>query len=124
MNTIVDGNHTFEIVESVPPGYMIWNIGKNMVDGYLPLCRPARRQPFPGGRDIDVDSLKAIKIDGAQDILAAIGRGQETLEDMKRYVKRYRNSKTSWVRHRIELYKKAIPIMEQIRGIENLSKWI
>lgn len=121
MNTLTHKGHVFEIVEEVPPGYMIWNIGKNMIDGYLPLCRLSERQPFPGGRSIDADTLKAIKIDGAQDILAAVGWGEETLEEMERYVKRYRNSKTERVRFLIERYEKAIPIMRKIKGIENLT---
>ena len=71
--TITHGGHTFELVDHIPQGYTIWNIGKNMIDGYLPLCRLAYFQPFPGARNIEVDTLKAIKCDGAQVILAAIG---------------------------------------------------
>ena len=48
---------TYEIVEAVPRGYMIWNIGSNAPEGYLPLCRPAQFQRFPGGRDIDPNTL-------------------------------------------------------------------
>ena len=33
--TITDGKDTFELVDYVPLGYRIWNIGKNMIDGYL-----------------------------------------------------------------------------------------
>ena len=61
--------HTFQLVDFVPFGYEIWNIGKNMPKGYLPLCRLSAYQPFPGGRNIEVDRLKAIKIKGAQLIL-------------------------------------------------------
>lgn len=117
------GTCTYEIVEEISLGYMIWNIGKNAPEGYLPLCRPAQYQPYPGSRNIDPDSLKAIKIDGAETILAAIGRGQETLPEMEQYVKRCRNSKTDWVQRRVALYRKAIPIMRKIKGIENLRKW-
>lgn len=115
--------HTYEVVEEIPLGYLIWNIGHCAPEGYLPLCRPAAHQPFPGGRSIDPDTLKAIKIDGAEDILAAVGHGQDTLPEMERYVRRYRNSKTEWVQHRVALYRKAIPIMRKIKGIENLVKW-
>ena len=73
MQTIKSGEHVFEIVDKVPCGYMIWNIGTNMVDGYLPLCRLKAAQPFQGGREIEVDTLKAIKVDGAQIILDVIG---------------------------------------------------
>ena len=47
--------HTFEVVEEVPLGYEIWNIGKNMIDGYLPLCRLSSQQAFPGGRSIEAE---------------------------------------------------------------------
>ena len=91
MEKIICGKHTFEIIDSVPPGYEIWNIGKNMIDGYLPLCRLALKQRFPGGRAIDVDSLKAIKTDGAQIILAAVGYGPKTPETMERYIRKHNN---------------------------------
>lgn len=40
--TITNNGDTFELVDRVPRGYLIWNIGKNMVDGYLPLSQQAR----------------------------------------------------------------------------------
>ena len=91
MEKIICGKHIFEIIDSVPPGYEIWNIGKNMIDGYLPLCRLALKQRFPGGRAIDVESLKAIKTDGAQIILAAVGYGPKTPETMERYIMKHNN---------------------------------
>lgn len=111
---------TYEVVDFVPLGYTIWNIGRNAPNGYLPLCRIAANQPFPGARNIEADTLKAIKVDGAKDILAAIGHGQDTLPAMEQYVKRYKNSKTDYVQHRVALYQKAIPVMQKIKGIENL----
>lgn len=42
METITTGTfypHTFEIVEKIPSGFFIWNIGENMKrDDYIPLC--------------------------------------------------------------------------------------
>ena len=69
------GEDVFELVNEVPLGYTVWNIGcksngGHMTDGYLPLCRMKRDQPFEGGRAIEPDTLKAIKIEGAQTILA------------------------------------------------------
>ena len=32
--------YTFRLVDHIPLGYIIWNIGKHhMPEGYLPLCR-------------------------------------------------------------------------------------
>lgn len=53
--------HTYEIVNAVPLGYTVWNIGHPVAGEYLPLCRLSQHQPFPGGQSIDVDSLKAIR---------------------------------------------------------------
>ena len=109
--TISDNQHTFEIVERVPMGYQIWNIGKNMIDGYLPLCRVIH-----GTFSIEPETLKAIKIDGAQKILAAIGGGQDTIEAMEKYIKRYRNAKPgTWSYRQVKRMKEALPIMRQIK---------
>lgn len=29
--------YRYEVVDKVPPGYMVWNIGSNGPDGYIPL---------------------------------------------------------------------------------------
>ena len=66
--------YTFRLVDHIPLGYIIWNIGKHhMPEGYLPLCRLSLFQPFPGGRNIEVETLRAMKFDGAHIILDAIG---------------------------------------------------
>lgn len=113
---ITDGKNKFEIVDFVPMGYQIWNIGKNMIDGYLPLCRLKNPQPFEGCMEIETETLKAIKIDEAQIILAAVGGGQNTPEKMKRYIKRYGNAKPgTFGRSQAERMKKALPYMEKIK---------
>lgn len=63
---------TYEVVTEPPLGYIIWNIGDNAPEGYLPFCRLKFMQPFEGGREIESDTLKAMKCDGAREILAAI----------------------------------------------------
>ena len=113
--TITNHGHTFELVDRVPRGYFVWNIGKNMIDGYLPLCRLAYFQPFPGGRNIEVETLKAIKCEGAQTILAAIGYGPETPDQMERYIEKH-SGESSCGRHAtaVKRMKKALPLMRQI----------
>ena len=52
----------FEIVEKVPAGFFVWNIGDNMgLDEYIPICKdlhPEDKENF----EIDTTSLKAIKL--------------------------------------------------------------
>ena len=49
----------FEIVEKIPAGFFIWNIGDNMGhDEYIPLCKDLHKEDF----EIDTTDLKAIKL--------------------------------------------------------------
>lgn len=111
MATIKSGNHIFEIVESVPAGYSIWNIGKNMIDGYLPLCEDA------GNYNVNTDTLKAIKIEGAQTILAAAGfsKTTNTVNGMEAYIKRNRNAKGAWARYKRDKMMAALPILKNVK---------
>ena len=111
MKTITHNSREFELVDSVPHGYEVWNIGKNMIDGYLPLCRITAVQPFPGGRSIETHTLKAIKTDSAQIILAAMSIGPKTVKEMERYIEKHPNK---WGVDRME---KALPYMRQIKGL-------
>lgn len=110
MEKIISGNHEFEIVDFVPYGYKIWNIGKNMIDGYLPLV-------ITGGYDgcQVIGVKKAIKIEGAQTILAAMGNGQKNIKEMEDYIKEYSNSDEEIKINQIKRFEKALPIMRQIK---------
>ena len=105
--------HNFDVVDEVPCGYQIWNIGKNMIDGYLPFCRLCSRQPFPGGQSIETDTLKAMKVDGAQTILAAVGYGPDTVKGMEDHIAKYAQRKP----HECNKMKVALPYMKQIKGL-------
>jgi len=113
MNTITSCEHIFEVIEKVPYGYQIWNIGKNMVEGYLPFCRLLAQQPFAGGRSIETDTLKAMKVDGAQIILDAVGYGPCTIKEMEDHIAKYSKRKP----HECNKIKAALPYMKQINGM-------
>lgn len=114
--TIVSGNYTFTIVDEVPLGYEIWNIGKHMVDGYLPFCRI-----LPGeGRRVEIDTLKAIKTEGAQTILAAIGAGHKTIAEMESFIEENRDKHPlTWEYAQVQKMYKALPFMRQLRWPTN-----
>lgn len=113
--SIVCIGRVFELVDFIPLGYEIWNIGEHMPDGYLPLCRLKAVQPFPGGREIEPNTLKAIKLDGAQTVLQAAALGLGTIEKAEKYLKKHRNAKPGdseeWI---VQCVKAALPIMRQI----------
>lgn len=103
----------FEIVDHVPLGYSVWNIGSHMPEGWLPLCRLAARQPFEGAMDVDVESLKAIRCEGAQTILAAVGFGPDTIDEMRTYIKKHEGDKSK--EYILERMRKALPYMRQLK---------
>ena len=105
----VDGD-VFEIVEEFPLGYSIWNIGSNMPDGYLPLCRPAWPHPFEGARNIDPESLKCMKMPEAQQILKVAHHGS-TLKELKLFIAKNKNKKQ--FQNQIAEVEKVIPILEK-----------
>ena len=114
MEYIQNGNHLFEIVKSVPKNYFIWNIGKNMTDGYLPLCEwmyPENPDDF----SINTETLKAVRCADAQVVLRAIGGGQNTIQKMERYIKRYSNSKRMGTQQRVSRMKEAVKILYTIQ---------
>ena len=109
------GEDVFEIVDEVPIGYRIWNIGDNMAPGYVPFCRLKRIQPFEGGRDIETETMKAIKCEGAKEIMSAASLGFCTLDSMEAFVKRYRNSKSKVLQNQISRCNKALPFMRKLK---------
>ena len=109
--------YTFRLVDSVPPGHMIWNIGKlHMPEDYLPLCKLSFFQPYPGGRSIDVETLLAIKTNGAHIILDAIGYGPHTPDEMEKYIEKHKAAKPGSCRYEeVKRMKAALPYMRKIR---------
>lgn len=75
---ITKAEHTFEVVDRYPLGYVIWNIPNDEPKDYLPLCRLSTHQPFQGGRCIETDTLKALRCEGVNELLGAVGVGLNT----------------------------------------------
>lgn len=109
-------SNTFELVDYIPPGYRVWNIGENMADGYLPLCKLQATQPFPGAQFIESHTLKAIQCEGAQVILDAIGYGPETPDEMEKYIRKHQNAKPgSKYEIPVSAMKRALPLMRKLK---------
>ena len=108
--------HVFRIVnDPCYPAYKIWNIGKHMPDGYLPMSRMKQVQPFDGVEEIDTDTLHAIRTDGAQDILNALGFGPETSAEMTAYVEGIEDGRIDRrFAYAAELMQKAIPWLKKL----------
>lgn len=108
--------HKYEEVRTIPRGYDIWNIGDHAPPGYIPLCRLKAIQPFEGCREIEPDTLKAIKTEGAKIIMQAAGRlTKDTPETWRRYIKRYENSRSACTQERIKRMRRALPYLEKLK---------
>ena len=101
VKTIVDEHHSFQVVDKVPLGYVIWNIGNNMADGYLPLCQVGG----PDGCQVNPDTLKAVKCDGAQTILDA----------MRWFLSKHQNAEPGSYNDRcVQRIKAALPYLDKL----------
>lgn len=97
----------------IPLGYTIWNLGRNIPDGYLPLCRPRPNEPdFE-----DVDSLVCVPIAGSQVILDAVGVGYKTVCDMCHFIKKMARRKNLSPSEKEDLARceAAIPLLAKVR---------
>ena len=110
--------HTFEIVDHVPSGFMIWNIPTDDMKGYLPLCEmmnPTNKKDF----NINPDTLKAIKVDDNKALVKASFYGACTLKKAKRKMARIekrivKGNANNRNLYEYEIIKKAIPHLEKI----------
>ena len=61
-NELCEKTYIFEIVDKIPVGFFVWNIGENMgSDEYIPLAqdlKPGDKENF----EINPNTLKAIKL--------------------------------------------------------------
>ena len=121
--TITVQGNIFEIIDAVPYGYMIWNIGDNMPDGYIPLCRLEASQPFDGARNIQTDTLKAIPCRDSRCVLRAAACGLNTISKMRHYIRIHEKNKhpSEYVKSRIEICRMAVTTLEKIKNAENLQ---
>lgn len=55
-------SRSYEVVEKIPSGFFVWNIGENMgTHEYIPVCQymnPVNKENF----EINPDTLKAVKV--------------------------------------------------------------
>ena len=105
--------HRFEVVEKIPSGFFVWNIGDNMVDGYIPIAESVR----PGDRscyEIRRETLKAIALDPAaiKILRDAANWGITSVKAANRALKRQPKSYNT--RRQKELAEAALPILESI----------
>lgn len=117
MAQLVNGRHVFEIVESIPAGYVVWNIGKNMTDGWLPLCKV-----IPGTYNVEVDTLCALRISNEEELnllREAAHYGSDNLSNCQKIVDKLsgKELKGYMTKKKYELAVKVLPIFQKITNV-------
>ena len=90
MNTLISktmhNTHTFEVVETFPYGYEVWNIGRRNFnfECYIPLAKPKpTKHAFQ--KCIDAETLKAIKVTDEETALKILNFSSYGVVDKKRF---------------------------------------
>lgn len=61
-SNLSDRGDIFEIVEKIPAGFFVWNIGENMgTDEYIPICEDLHPED-KDNYEINASTLKAIRL--------------------------------------------------------------
>ncbi len=78
--------HTFEVVETFPHGYNVWNIGRKNFnfECYLPLAKPEPSK-YPFQKCIDTETLKAIKVTDEETALKILDLSSYDVVDKERF---------------------------------------
>lgn len=78
--------HTFEVVETFPHGYNVWNIGRRNFnfECYIPLAKP-KTTGYTLQKCIDAETLKAIKIKDEETALKILNLSSYEFVDKKRF---------------------------------------
>ena len=101
----------FEIVEKIPKGFFVWNIGENMGnDEYIPLCTELN----PQDNEILLSCLKAIRLAPEEVLLlrAAANVGINSKESAEKAIRSKR--KGYWSNQKKEQAEKTIDIFNKI----------
>lgn len=104
-------NDKYEVVDKIPANYIVWNIGDNMINNYLPLC-----EVEDDGMHIKRDTLKAIKFDDVEELKImrdGAAYGVTDLKNCKRLMNR-KNPKSYRTKKSKALAEQAITIFERL----------
>lgn len=104
----------YKIVEKIPFGFFVWNIGENMgSDEYVPLCQYLS-SGIKDDYSINPDTLRAIKLpkEDVELLREAAGWGVNSLETARKALKSRRHSYMAEKKR--ESARKTIVIFERI----------
>ncbi|RKI25515.1 hypothetical protein D7V82_20910 [bacterium 1xD8-6] len=103
--------YIFEVVEKIPAGFEVWNIGG--LGEYIPICQSIRPDD-KNCHDVNTSTLKAIKLNKEEVTILnkAAGSGVKSVKSAKSTLNRV--AKTSMMKRKQMFAEKALPILERI----------
>ena len=113
-----DKRYQFEVVDKIPFNYQIWHVNKSLIEGYIPLIQLSQYQDFAGGRNINTETMKAIKCEDYAEIMDNYYMIKNVNHTEKWAKENENNSKKKW---EIKCIKKSLPLIKQLNGWENLT---
>ena len=96
-STLCEKTDIFEIVEKIPVGFFIWNIGENMgTHEYIPVCEDLHPED-KDNYEINTATLKAVKVapDEWEKLNKAASWGVGNLKQAEKAIKSKRHGYTS-----------------------------
>ena len=96
-STLCEKTDIFEIVEKIPVGFFVWNIGENMgTHEYIPVCEDLRPED-KDNYEINTATLKAVKVapDEWEKLNKATSCGVGNLKQAEKALKSKRHGYTS-----------------------------
>lgn len=109
MEKMVFGNNEYTIVDKVPNGYIIWNIGNYMgTPDYVPFV-----QLFPNTYSVVEDTMLAVKLPREEVKLLrdVAGRGNTDLKTMRKRINRHAKYD-----YPVAILEEAYKILERVYG--------
>jgi len=105
----------FLVVDKIPSGFHIWNIGNNMADGYLPICQ-GKAGEYEWQACVDLEHLYAIDMTDRPELLAALrkaaGIGITDIIAANKYL--HVEPKDDLAKQQLEYSKKLLPVFEEL----------
>ena len=104
--------YKFEVVDSIPAAYDVWNI-PDMIDDYMAYV-PLINRLTSKADGVDVDTLKAIPLlkEDAKILHDAASYGIRNIKDCEKALSRV--AKSSMMRRKQERSSKALPILKSV----------
>lgn len=101
---------TYTIVNKIPKGFTIWNIGEHAPENILPLVICDEKY------SINTNHMLAIITPNAQTILSAVGICGDTAKDFEKYISKHDNIFA-------DRMKKALPLLKEIDNRQTTKKY-